>query len=1043
MKTTSLLLNARCKAAAAFLFAAILSLGFTACSDNSDNPINPSGPEITGKWYAEYAKTGTVPGFEEGDNPVTFVKMVQYYEFEADGTGRWTVFSVDKDNVPVWQYGSLVGLDYAAGYFNYSTNSDGTVNINLLNELEENPHHSWTLHLTGDRLTGNDEGNTYALAHATAEQEAWVKDWDAKYHGGLSEAFNINTQRIKWGPQGSIVEPITADNWQDHEDIFIYIQNGGDKDIYNADNGMEMHGFEHHKLPWATTANESPNLPERIWKEVWNDGVKEGNPWSLIMMQIGENTVKNGNFLAFYNELTGVMRFFFYVHESITSNGSTHWWGVQMNDRLASRSVFRYGAPLNCDITTNAAKDALNQPALMGQLISPWVSNNFNGSSLPLQSGWWAFDVDLSVYRGGLDKEASVATISDRDNAFTLNLYAKDNMQVELSSLFEGTMDGNLNLEATYANSENGKSSELGDFIDKAESVVGTIMDFGSQIKDIYESTMKGDPIGQLKGIYSLGKKGATMAGLIEEKSDEPDKLTGMKGTINMAMKGKMDTKGYLSANRGVNGFAGMVLKRNNFLYDNCATFGEGIWNLEEAPVVYYTNAYYYWTYYWGNVKDGKMSYEKGDVAEVRTTKTKSPFGGQYEKAYYGADRIVNTPSKEPYAGYICYFDPSSIKLKLNPNVFTAEEIANAKVYAVCGVRSSNSFGSTEGYRKAQNLSSSEFDFSSNYAYLNRPVDEAPFDALSSSSDKLGMEIGKKFAVNTLNGTQRGVFGRGDDEYLIEPQALRGGTSKHMMPAYEVTVTVVVEHNGKPIVFSRNYLPEYKSINTADVVKFTSDNLLKKKPANYADDVYKQQTNHILDIGKWMQRTLNPITGTSLYGSINALGITWGHVFDEPTEGFPYFIDGDINTKWCSSIECRDAGISVIAPFFSSFEDKAVTPGDDRYVWALEFKTNFPISPTGFTLTTANDAGVFPKRNPVHMAIFVANGGYGNGWKRIDNHNQTLNLPGQNKVTKSYSLTEVGNAKNSQYFRIEIFHTVDDDESECMQIGEFQFTYPE
>ncbi|MGX8698108.1 MAG: hypothetical protein ACSW8D_17135, partial [Prevotella sp.] len=545
---------------------------------------------------------------------------------------------------------------------------------------------------------------------------------------------------------------------------------------------------------------------------------------------------------------------------------------------------------------------------------------------------------------------------------------------------------------------------------------------------------MTGNPIAQLKGIYALGKKGATMAGLMEEKSDEPDKLTGMKGTINMTMKGKMDTKGYLSANRGVNGFAGMVMKRDNFLYDNCATFGEGIWNLEEAPVVYYTNAYIYWMYYWGNVKDGKYSSEKGDVAEVRSTKTKSPFGGQYEKAYYGYDDVRSILSKEPYAGYVCYFDPSSIKLKLNPNVFSPDEIANAKVYAICGVRSNNSFGSTESYRTAQKLASSEFDFSSNYPYLNRPVGEAPFDALSSSSDKLGLEVGKKFAVNEVGGSQRGVFGRGDEEYLIEPQALRGGSSKHMMPAYEVNVTVVVEHEGKPIVFSRTYLPQYQSMNVSDVVKFTSAELMKKRPDNYSEEVYKQQANHILDVSKWMRRTLNPIYGTTLCGSKTFLGIGTGYDFDKETEAFPYLIDGDINTKWCSSVECKDEGVSVIRPFFSGYQDKAVTPGDDRYVWAMEFNTNFPITPTGFTVTTGNDSGVFHGRSPVHLAIFAADGRYGNGWVRIDNHNLTLNLPKQNSFTKAFTLTQPENAKNSQYFRIEIFATIDED-ADYMQLG--------
>ena len=262
-----------------------------------------------------------------------------------------------------------------------------------------------------------------------------------------------------------------------------------------------------------------------------------------------------------------------------------------------------------------------------------------------------------------------------------------------------------------------------------------------------------------------------------------------------------------------------------------------------------------------------------------------------------------------------------------------------------------------------------------------------------------------------------------------------------MMPAYEVNVTVVVEHNGKPIVYSRTYLPEYKSMDAAEVVKFTPEKLMEQKPANYSADVYKQQADHVIDISKWMQRTLNPIAGTTLVRGKDFP--TWVYRYDKPTEAFPYLIDGDITTKWCSEKETKDHGFSLIKPFFSGYKDTAVTPGDDRKVWALEFKTNFPITPTGFTLTTANDAGVFPGRNPTHMAIFTINGenykDYTNDWVRIDNHNQTLNLPGQNMATKSYKLTEPQNAKNKQYFRIEIFQTADD--GEYMQLGEFKFNY--
>ena len=121
-------------------------------------------------------------------------------------------------------------------------------------------------------------------------------------------------------------------------------------------------------------------------------------------MNCGARNVRNGNFLGFYNELSGVLRVFVYVPTSTETNGNTHMWGVQLNDLLASRSVFHYGVPLSTSITTAKAKKCLNQTDNMSQVISPWRRGKYDEtfSSNPLSPGWWAFDVDLSLYR---DKE--------------------------------------------------------------------------------------------------------------------------------------------------------------------------------------------------------------------------------------------------------------------------------------------------------------------------------------------------------------------------------------------------------------------------------------------------------------------------------------------------------------------------------------------------------------------------------------------------------------------------------------------------------------
>jgi len=1006
----------------ALMCAVLVAVGLAACTIHDDNPVvNPQdvAKEIVGQWImindipadADF----NLEDFEiDDDFPVALLddhKEVAYLRFSEDGEGMFIYFNVDKTNVP---FGSEDDEDMQMSVlFDYTVQPDGTIKVFNMTDVDgTEDNEDLTFRYDNGSLIADDGETQFTLHRVSDDEAAQMETW-LEFFGRKGAAdWNINTSDMRFGVQRTLVPALTVDNWQDHEDIFIYVQNGGDQDIYDAVTGNQVFGFEHHKLPWSRGANESPNLPESIWKEVWNDGVKEGNPWRLAMMQIGENSTKNGNFLAFYNKYTGVLRFFFYVHEGITSNGSTHWWGLQMNDLLASRSVFRYGVPLDRNITNAASKAALNQPDFMGQLVTPWVANNFNGASLPLQAGWWAYDLDLSLYRG---TEATISTIGDRDNALLMNLFAKENMQAQLSSLFEGTIDGNIDLEATYANSENGKSGGIGE-------IVGKVKDIGMGLKDIFDAAMKDDVGGSLKGLVALGKKGAIMAGLMEEEKEvDPNQLTGMKGTINMTMKGKMDTKGMLSTERGINGFAGMVLKRDNFLYDNIPTFGEGVWNLETPPVVYFTNAYVDWRYVYKWWENG--DFFDGGIGFVTYTDKKSPFGGQSVTRDY----TLQSESNEPFRGHVAYFDPSSIKIKLNPNLFTPEEIASAKVSAVCGVRKGMAHGSHESYRQAQKLRGSEFSINGNVEYPNRAFGEAPFDGLSGADDKMGLSTGVKFAVDTYKGRQFGLFGRGDSDYLIEPQSIHGNAGSDCMPAYEITVTVTVMHNGKPIIYSRNYLPEYKEININNLP--TKSDLESRRPAEYDAAIYSQQAKHINDIRNWTRRTFIPNRGQRL-GFGTEFIIATGYEWDSPAGGWPNLIDGDTNSEWISRVECKDDGsIYDWDPF-----TEGVSVATGAKVWYCEFQTRYPVSPKSWTLWNAVNGNI-SERNPSHCALYGKKKSK-DGWLMLDNEYPSAYLP-TTHGGKTFGFNQQ-QPKDMQYFRFEVFGNYGDP---VLGLSELIFNY--
>lgn len=172
------------KAMAAFLFAAIISLSFLACTEN-DNPLPFTEPvtidKVAGHWYAELPQSGTIYQGED-QNDLTYVKAVHYYVFEADGTGRWTVFLLDADDKPVMQYGSLTGID-ADGSFNFTLSADGAIDVVLLHKLDNLPK-SWSLTYAKGQIYSEDGGADFVLSPATDAQTAKVVAWDDEFHGG-------------------------------------------------------------------------------------------------------------------------------------------------------------------------------------------------------------------------------------------------------------------------------------------------------------------------------------------------------------------------------------------------------------------------------------------------------------------------------------------------------------------------------------------------------------------------------------------------------------------------------------------------------------------------------------------------------------------------------------------------------------------------------------------------------------------------------------------------------------------------------------------
>ena len=974
------------RAFGALLVATVLSLGFTACSEVDTpvtQPVVPVNPEdIIGQWYTLYEAEGTVG---TGDEAQTYNRVVQYARFESDGTGRWYKIFLDGLNTLEAPNG------YFGGNFNYTANTDGSVHVEITDlSTTDAKAARWTAYLKDGQLTGHDGTEAYALRPANDDEVEYV-DQLLNDLGLGAEIMNLNDMTVYYDVN-SVAKPFTYKDWRNHEGIFINNGKSGSTNIYvEGQNGRQMMtGYEYVLLPNADDSNNSASMPNDVWQEVWD----ENSDWELAFNLCGRSGVPHGNMLGFYNKYSGRLRVFTYIDDASTTTASNHLWFIQMNDALSQHSTYGYALPMDRTITNKAA---IGQSGDMGEFTTPWVSSSRLGSELPLTMGWWAFDIDLSVYRGADAKTIADFLASDKlakTNLMQFTCFGDISLYTTLASTLEGTAAGDISLKKCAASTGSGIFGGI-------EDVLGKMEDF-KKLYDLGSKIMNPNPLEAISAGIDFAKTGCDVFGIDYGQTTEG--FDGYKGDINLKLNATIDTKGTTTGRTSVNGVGTPTLKSKAFLVsdDNCQTLGEGVWNIKNTPKMYVVNDL---VVDWRRQDmDRKSNYNYLAYPE----KYLSPFGGFADiNADGDAFNEKDEKLKKPWYGKICVFDPSSIEVELNPNLFP--EGTTYSVTAVCGVSKNKKYGSTDAYRKAQGLKDSKFDFRDNlfqYYYLHisdRPLTEVPFDAMSNYAEKTG-STGTKFDVETYNGRQCGVFGRGNNDYLIEPMGLMGTNNinewrNFMLPSYEVTVTVTVQVPGreKPLVYSRTYLPEYVDCGAKDLADVYNN---AKAASHYNADLFAKQKERIQRISDWIAWT--PICYNSICTAYHENYWTdepnkWD---DESHSGYA-LIDGRSETYWFS----REGSRNDL--HYTGYPDKSAISGNS--VSWINFYTYFGNKAKSFTVM----CGPKTKNIPQNIRLLASNNGsamtgFDNwAWTEIYlEQNFNKRLPAQNGATVVCNIPE-------------------------------------
>lgn len=835
---------------------------------------------ILGKWYMEKPKSDTIQSRD--GNKVVCSKVVLAGWFEANGGGFWSVIYVDDENRAIMPVEEGKINPYFANC-TYSV-SDKTVQVKLTANYLPTSQIDWTLTYDGDCLKTKFENEIVDLHPITTGEDAMFLEWMRQLGFGASaETYNIND------------EDFTQDNWREQEAIYIY--DGKGTDVTDAKGRT---GYTTVNLPWYKGGVVDSNLDPEFC-----DDITPENGWEWVLNLCGNRSIVNNNFFALYNKYSGVLRIFYYMPNNVAS-GNDHLWEVDMTNMMAQLSNWGYGLPLDLNITNKAALGQ-DKASIFVDYVTPYVRQQSPDGKITPNQGWWAFDIDLSLYR-------------PNDNGFgdnqsmSLQIRSWDESHISLTTAITGKLDGDVQLDQTKTRTIVSKKKGLFGFINDG-------IKLGKTAATAIASAKKGDIKGALKNGISTAKDGYALYGALKNNKNSSttvtDTLSRITGTFNASVQADAETDGIISSSKPVTNAASPTIQAKQFIKTG-THIGEGVWNLKTSPVVYYF--------------DRSM---------------------WYNSRYY----------------CISFFDPSSIEVELNPDVFPESEIEWVEVDALAGVKKEGTGNYREAFGIPNNLDIPDYgnlfpeDIAGNYYWW--------FDFFYNSDDNYGME----YVHNQQVGDQI-ISGRSlDGEYYLEPCSQRG------LPQTEVNVSAVVKLKSMdaPIVLSRSYLPVAKSLNIENTYAFV---------AIHNQIISKPKKN-----GKFERGPLYDYQLKRLYS-------------------LRRYLDNEFEFKVVStqSEGCEDAAWFVNNPVYNVVKG---TIDKQMRKWNIEWSYDKPAAPWAYEMTSAPGAIA----NPVSWKLY-AKLNAGDEWTLLDEQKDNFEW-----IQEWFCLTTKFNVRQKkpwQYYRLEV-----------------------
>lgn len=583
--------------------------------------------------------------------------------------------------------------------------------------------------------------------------------------------------------------------------------------------------------PWFGPAAQ--NIPDYVRFDTRKDG-----GWEMAFCELNDPNASSTRMFGLYNRYTGILRVFHYIQDA-TGYGNELVYLVTASesgtdDRYPLYNSMEYGIPSNHVYGSTLVPNAKLTTGETSQdafscYVAPYTKRNTRGVTV----NWHCFDIDLSGYLPkGIDWRQGIA----QRGQLAIFPITKTSSDITLTGSLLGSIEGTFsNPQIVETGGGNSMSGICGTLNTINTLLNGKMTSVNNTFNMMHNKNLPSYLSGAVPYL-SAASMGLSITSAILEWAgeDTPVKRDTIPGKIDLGLNASMNLQGVISSYSS-HSMSGLYITPELMEASNAdGNMGKGVWGLAEDPVIYVS-------------KDDFMS--SSDHINLNVNGTT-----------YG-----NTDFYDYDVRLVSFFDPSSVKVNLNTNLF--HNIRDLVVTSNYGVYTNRNIGYSDSYRKFLKLNDrptysltdtktsgiARLSSSSWPRLYQSGINDALIKGYELAGDKSGKPSSPEAEMNetdictyiNLPGSHVRVYGRHltmlGKEMVMMPQVFvpfekNGTIYQPTIPDFLVTVTITFKCDEGCMQFSKTFVPEIKMIGHYDIralyhlLKVYSDLCAKEQP---------------------------------------------------------------------------------------------------------------------------------------------------------------------------------------------------------------------